>query len=331
MATRQTSARGAVLITGASSGIGQECALRLAKMGFRVYAGARKEADGAALNQQAPGRITPLLLDITDAVSIAAAAERVSNEVGAAGLVGLVNNAGITVAGPLEFVPIEALRRQLEVDVIGQIAVTQAFLPLIRQGRGRIINISSILGKSMVPLLGPYCIAKFALEAASDELRMELLPSGIAVSIIEPGVISTPIWQKSVALADEMEKSLPPRASTFYGGAMARLREVVSSLTKTALPAASVAKVVAAALTAKKPKARYLVAKGSRAQLLLNYLPTWLHDRMMVWTLWRDGRTADRAGISSFMRRLPRSIRKFTYMCYDHSIRGEEASIKEGG
>jgi NAD(P)-dependent dehydrogenase (short-subunit alcohol dehydrogenase family) len=275
------------VITGASSGIGRECALQLAKLGFRVFAGVRREDDGKALQQQAPAQITPLLLDITNAEAIATAAQIVGVAVGDKGLAGLVNNAGITIAGPLEFVPIAMLRQQFEVDVIGQIAVTQAFLPLIRQGRGRIVNISSILGKSLVPLLGPYCISKFAFEAFSDELRMELLRSGIAVSVIEPGVIKTPIWHKSLALTDTMEQQLPPAALGIYGVAMARLREIIAQLSRTALPTQVVAKVVSHALTARHPRIRYVVAKGSRAQMLLNLLPTWLHDQMMVWALWR--------------------------------------------
>src|SRR5439155_3574156 len=145
-----------IVITGASTGIGRACALRLDRMGFRVFAGVRKTEDGEALKQQASERLTPVVIDVTDVASIARAAEMVAAEVGEAGLAGLVNDAGIAVAGPLEFIPIEELRKQLEVNVIGQIAVTQVFLPLLRKGHGRIVNMGSISGRLAVPLLGPY-------------------------------------------------------------------------------------------------------------------------------------------------------------------------------
>ena len=187
----------AVLVTGASSGIGKECALRLASSGFRVFAGVRKNEDGEQLKAGASGSVTPVLLDVTDSASIANAAQSISRGLGAGGLHGLVNNAGIAVAGPLEMLPPEALRRQLNVNVVGQIAVTQAFLPMLRAARGRVIIMGSILGRLALPFVGAYSAAKFALEALAESLAMEVRPFGVSVSIIEPGNIATPIWSKS--------------------------------------------------------------------------------------------------------------------------------------
>jgi len=191
----------AVLVTGASSGIGKECALRLASSGFRVFAGVRKDQDGERLKAEASGSVTPVLLDVTDSASIARAAQSVSRALDADSLHGLVNNAGIAVAGPLEMLPLDALRRQLDVNVIGQIAVTQAFLPMLRAAHGRVIIMGSILGRLALPFVGAYSAAKFALEALAESLGMEVRPFGVSVSIIEPGNIATPIWNKSKSTA----------------------------------------------------------------------------------------------------------------------------------
>src|SRR5712691_5002789 len=190
MATNRQSNPGAVVITGAASGIGEACALHLDKLGFCVFAGVRREVDGAALQGKASERLTPLLLDVTDAASIRFAVEIVATGVVETGLAGLVNNAGITVAGPLEFLPVSELRRQLEVNVIGQVAVTQAFLPLLRRGQGRIVNMGSLAGRIATPFIGPYHASKFAMEALTDSLRMELRRWGMHVSLIEPGFIA---------------------------------------------------------------------------------------------------------------------------------------------
>ena len=171
--------RGAVVITGASTGIGRACALDLDGRGFRVFAGVRKDEDGERLRSERPS-IEPLRIDVTDAGEIAAARDRVSEEVGTAGLAGLVNNAGIAVPGPLEHLPIDEFRRQMEVNLVGQVAVTQAFLPLLRTARGRVVNIGSIGGRVALPMLGPYAASKHAMEGISDSLRRELRPWGIA-------------------------------------------------------------------------------------------------------------------------------------------------------
>jgi NAD(P)-dependent dehydrogenase (short-subunit alcohol dehydrogenase family) len=269
-----------VVITGASTGIGAACAHRLDQMGFQVFAGVRKISDGEALQQQSRHGLTPLYLDVTEPESIAAAKEVVAAAVGPAGLAGLVNNAGVATGGPLEFVALADLRWQLEVNVIGQVAVTQAFLPHLRQGRGRIINIGSIGGRSASPFLGPYVASKFALEALTDSLRLELAPWGIDVVIIEPGEIATPIWRKGADKIDQILANYPPQAQELYGPIISMMRKM---LTKAGgLPADEVAKVVAQALTAKRPKTRYLVGRDAKVRVWLERLPDRWRDKIIA-------------------------------------------------
>jgi NAD(P)-dependent dehydrogenase (short-subunit alcohol dehydrogenase family) len=284
MSTKETNASGAVVITGTSTGIGRATAVRLAGMGFRVFAGVRKPADADEL-AQTPG-ITPLIIDVTDAASVAAAAETVAGQTGSAGLRGLVNNAGITVPGPLEFLPLDDLRRQLEVNVVGQISVTQAFLPQLRTARGRIVNIGSIGGRMSTPFIGAYHISKFGMEALSDSLRMELRPWGIHVALIEPGSIATLLWERGRAAADGLLAKLPPRAEQLYGGAINAMREASAKFEKQGIPPDKVAKAIAHALTAKTPKTRYLVGMDAHAQAILaTIVPDRLMDRLMAWQL----------------------------------------------
>lgn len=275
-----TTTPGTIVVTGASTGIGAACALMLDHMGFRVFAGVRTEAASAELQRQASHRLTPIFLDVTDAATIATAAGRVAQETGAAGVSGLVNNAGIAIAGPLEFMPVDELRKQLEVNVIGQVAVTQAFLPQLRQGQGRIVFIGSIAGKSAVPLMGPYSASKFALEAVADTLRLELRPWGMHVAIIEPGTIATPIWQKSLAMADALTAQLPPRALHLYGRLIQFVRERAASVR--GIPPEQVARAVVHALTARLPRTRYVVGRDAQLRLVLERLPTRLRDRVVM-------------------------------------------------
>lgn len=265
----------AVLVTGASKGIGEACALHLARDGWLVWAGVRDDTDADRLREAHP-RISPVRLDITSADDILA----VSGTIEAAGqsLYGLVNNAGIAVAGPLEFLPIDVLRNQLEINVVGQMAVTQAVLPALRRTRGRIVFISSISGLSALPFTGAYAASKFALEAIADALRMELLPFGLQVSVIEPGVIATPIWETSRLAAERYLDAAPPELEQFYGDALEAVRRRAAT-GMGGLPPAVVARAVAHALTAKRARTRYLIGKDARARLLLQRL---LPDR------WRD-------------------------------------------
>jgi NAD(P)-dependent dehydrogenase (short-subunit alcohol dehydrogenase family) len=271
---------GGVVITGASTGIGEACAFHLDALGFRVFAGVRNPADGERLTRAASDRLVPVHLDVTDAVSVKAAAETVAHALGDAPLSGLVNNAGIAVASPLEFVPLDALRRQLEVNVIGQVAVTQVFLPSLRSSRGRIVNMGSVSGRFASPFMGPYSASKFALEALSDSLRLELRPWGIHVSILEPGVIATPIWRKSLLAADELAMGMPEEAHTLYGRAIEAIRKRVESIG--GIPAERVARVVAHALTARRPRPRYVVGRDARVAVGLSYLPTRMRDWLVA-------------------------------------------------
>lgn len=270
--------RGAVVITGASTGIGRTTALHLDGLGFRVFAGVRKAADGEALARDGSGRLTPLSIDVTDSASIEAAAKEVAGAVGDAGIAGLVNNAGIVVSGPLEFVPLEELRHQMEVNFFGLVAVTQAFLPLVRKAKGRIVNMSSIGGKVSTPFLAPYAASKHAVEGLSDSLRRELRSAGMFVAVVEPGAVATPIWDKGTAAAEKQRESLPAEANALYGAAMGKLQAVAGKMEKSAIPPEEVARCVTHALTAARPKTRYLVGTEAKVQ---NALATVLSDRMM--------------------------------------------------
>jgi NAD(P)-dependent dehydrogenase (short-subunit alcohol dehydrogenase family) len=275
-----------VVITGASTGIGAACALHLDRLGFTVFAGVRKPQDGALLQRQAGAGLIPLLLDVTDGTCIHQSQAIVSEKLGNNGLYGLINNAGIAVVGPLEAVPISELRRQLEINVIGQIAVTQAFLPLIRKARGRIVNMGSIAGRGAMPLMGPYAASKFALEAMTDALRLELQQWGIEVSIVEPGAIATPIWEKSGKDAADLETSMPLEMRSLYAAVVAAVRKVVGDAATRAIAADAVAKAVEHALTASRPKTRYLVGTDAKVRaVMIKLLPDRLSDAVLTWAL----------------------------------------------
>ncbi|MGH7460164.1 MAG: SDR family oxidoreductase [Longimicrobiales bacterium] len=271
-----------VLITGASKGIGQACALRLAARGHVVFAGIRRPGDGAVLHDHCGSAIVPLILDVTNERQVEAAAAAIAERVGPEGLAGLVNNAGIALAGPLEFLPISELRRQFDVNVFGQIAVTQALLPLLRRARGRIVNIGSIAGRSSLPITGAYAASKHALEALSDALRVELMPWGIQVAIVEPGVIATPIWQTSIETAEHTLSQLPPSAREYYGRVMDGLKRRALGGALRGLPPERVAAAVEHALFARKPRTRYVVGRDARVRLLLQKLPDRWRDRLIA-------------------------------------------------
>ncbi len=266
---------GRVLVTGASSGIGEACALRLARSGRDVLVGVRSRADAERLRRSAGG-IEPVTLDVTEPASIAAAVE----QLGEGPLEGLVNNAGIAVSMPLEFLPLEELRHQLEVNLVGQVAVTQAFLPHLRAGRGRIVNVGSIAGRSSLPFLGAYAASKHAFEAVTDALRIELKPFGIEVVIVEPGTISTEIWRKGAERFQRLAAELPPDVATLYGERLAAFREAATAAARRGEPADEVAKVVQRALSAERPKTRYLVGRDARRRAAVERLPDRLRDRV---------------------------------------------------
>ncbi len=252
-----------VVVTGTSSGIGRAIALRLAARGYRVFAGVRRDKDGEALLRGAPSGLLPVILDVTEGASVAAAVSEVARLTGGT-LHGLVNNAGITVAGPLELLSIEALRRQFEVNLFGQITVTQAFLPQLREARGRIVLIGSILGKLSVPFVAPYAATKFALEAVADSLAIELSESHVAVSLIEAGNIATPIWDKSKGMAVELAESWPEKGRELYRSQLSAFQAYAERAAGTGIGPERVAAVVERALSARRPRSRYAVGWDAR-------------------------------------------------------------------
>ena len=268
-----------VVITGASKGIGRATALYLAARGWRVFAGVRKEADGKALKREAGWNLSPIILDVGDDETVREAAELVARQT--TGVAGLVNNAGIAVAGPLEFLPLEAFREQLEVNVTGQLAVTQAFMPLLRRARGRVVMMSSIGGRISTPMQGPYHASKFALEALSDALRLELLPWGVRVVLVEPGTIATPIWETSLGRADGLMAAMPERARELYGEQYEATRQNTLRTGERGIPPERVAEVVEKALSVPKPQARYLVGRDAQIAARIAMLPAWVKDRLL--------------------------------------------------
>ena len=248
----------------------------MAREGWNAFAGVRKDADAESLRNEEP-RLTPLLIDVADRASIDAAVKTVTDVAGGR-LHGLVNNAGIGVNAPLEFVSLDDLRNQFEINVIGMVATTQAFMPALRAATGRIVNIGSVAGRAPAfPLAGPYTASKWAVEAISDTFRMELKPWNIHVAVVEPGNINTPIWDKT----DDNFDSLQPEARAMYEELIATGREVVAFMSRTGIPADKVARVVQHALTARHPRYRYLVGIDARFRAHVeSRVPHRLRDRL---------------------------------------------------
>jgi NAD(P)-dependent dehydrogenase (short-subunit alcohol dehydrogenase family) len=281
-----------VLITGASTGIGRATALRLAKSGWTVIAGVRKTADGEALRAAGGERVIPLELDVTDQAQIEKAVERVAELTGAGpgrasgdhssrtgGLDALVNNAGIGFGGPLELIPIDDLRNQLEVNVLGPVALTQALLPALRHAHGRIVFVSSVGGRVAMAFTAPYAASKHAIEAIGDALRVELRSSNVQVALVEPGSVTTPIWDKSRAQGDGL--SVPAELAAQYGHVPAAMNKVLEDTERRGIPPEQVAETIERALTARRMKARYLIGRDAKAMLLAKrLLPDHVFDRV---------------------------------------------------
>lgn len=274
-----------VLVTGASSGIGLAIALCMAKAGWRVYAGVRQDKDAEHLIRVSDESLMPVFLDVTDSSAIDSVRAQIEHETGNAGLTALVNNAGIPLGGPLEFLGMERFRQQLEINVIGAMAVTQAFLPLLRKARGRIVTISSPYCRFSAPFYGPYAATKHAMLALNEALRLELRPWDMPVIWIEASDVNTPIWGKVVKLMDEFETGASQQTKELYGGVLA-LR---SRFAQHGMPPERVAAVVEHVLQCRRPKPRYLVGWQARGFALLNYLPTALRDRIIVANLPKYG------------------------------------------
>lgn len=269
-----------MLVTGASTGIGRASALRLDANGWRVYAGVRREQDAQSLREASSERLAPLILDVTDAEQIAAAAARVEADGGE--LAGLVNNAGVAIPSPLETIPVDDFRRQIETNLTAHVAVTQAMLPAIRRARGRIVFISSIGGRIAFPLTGAYHAAKFGIEAVGDVFRQELRPWGISVSIVEPGSIDTPIWDRGERSADEVGERSPQREA-LYGKAIESYRKVVKSTAERGIAPEKVASTIEHALAASRPRSRYLVGIDAKVQARIKPLiPARIFDRIVA-------------------------------------------------
>ncbi|MBO0770538.1 MAG: SDR family NAD(P)-dependent oxidoreductase [Actinobacteria bacterium] len=275
-----TCTRSHIVVTGASSGIGRATALRLAATGAHVYAGVRRLADAPAA-PAGPALITPLLLDVTDPAQIGAAAATVAGHTGGAGLDGLVNNAGIGLFGPLEIIPIAEFRRQLEVNVTGQLAVTQAMLPQLRLGRGRIVLIGSIGTRFTPPFTGPVSASKSTIATMADAFRQELAPWGIRVILVEPASIHTEAVGKADRDAGRLLREAGPDARELYEGAFRRMLRAGLSREENGSPPDAVARVVAHALAARSPRARYLAGKDARPMAALGaVLPVAVADAL---------------------------------------------------
>mgnify|MGYP001816308947 CR=1 FL=1 len=267
-----------VVITGTSTGIGAACAEYLDQRGFRVFAGVRKQADADRITALGSARLEPLSLDVTDVESIAEAARRVDAALEGAGLSGLVNNAGVTVDVPLECVEIDAVRRQLEVNSIAPVAVTQAFLPQLRRARGRVVNVSSVSGRVASPFSGPYCMSKFALEAFTDCLRQELAGWGMHVASVQPGSIDTAMWEK--ARQYDWTDEASERDLDLYGKAYRAFRAFEEQTASSAVSCDAVSRAILHALTAGRPRTRYLVGRDAK---IYGRLPSIFPDRVVDW------------------------------------------------
>ncbi len=221
---------------------------------------------------EAPSETTELVFDVTDPTGIANAAAQVES------LDALVDNAGMAIAAPLEFLPAEELTRQLDVNVVGQLRVLQAFLPALRRSRGRVVLMGSIGGRSALPFLGAYAMSKFALEAMADALRIELAPFGMQVVIVEPGTIATPIWSKPQRAVEEFQAE----AAELYGARVTKFRALAAARASRAVPPLEVAKAVEHALTSPKPRTRYVVGPDARRRARVERLPDRLRDRVLT-------------------------------------------------
>jgi short-subunit dehydrogenase len=266
-----------ILITGASTGIGKETALHLNRLGFNVYAGVRKDQDAQTLKSESRGQLKPIFVDVADKVSITAAAETIAKDTND-GLYALVNNAGLSLNGPLEMLSYEDIQRIIQVNVVGLLAMTQAVLPMIRANNGRIINISSGHGLLAIPDKSVYAASKFAVQAISDSLRVELRPFGVSVSNIVVGKVETAVLGKILADREKMIANTPADIYEMYAPLVEYFDREVKNIP--GIPALDVSKVIETSLTAENPKPQYLIGPGTKKMKTLSRFPTKLRDNM---------------------------------------------------
>ncbi|WP_223069163.1 SDR family oxidoreductase [Paenibacillus caui] len=284
MAERNTQGKPSVFITGATGGIGSDCVKQLVQAGYRVFAGVRDVQRGEQLKRSVSSDVIPIRIDITDADSVQSACQEVESHLDGKGLFGLINNAGCIVQGPLELLTMEQIRQQFELNVFGQIAVTQAFLPLLRtNGSARVINIGAVTGKTALPFLGALSASKHAMEAITDALRIELGPWNIHVTMIEPGAIETAIHGKAQASSDLSLKQVPEGRLSLYRNAMLSMQSVIAN--QHLSPTGVVVNAVLDALKSSKPRTRYAVGKGARMIVTLSHFPDRLRDRLLIGNL----------------------------------------------
>jgi NAD(P)-dependent dehydrogenase (short-subunit alcohol dehydrogenase family) len=273
-----------VLVTGTSTGIGRCAALSLDQLGYQVFATIRKEQDAKSIQSEASDRLIPLMLDVTEPASLDQAREIVKHKVSDAGLWGLVNNAAIGFVSPLEFAPMDDFRWLYEVNVFGLLAITQKFLPLIRQSRGRIINISSTASSAVAPFHGPYSSSKLALNGLTDSLRLELKPLGVQVSLIVFGSVQTPIWETGGDISDRVTQGFPPEALKIYGENFGRLRDYFNRIGKTGITTDQACQSILHALSADRAKTHYYVGPDAKMHYWLRRI---FYGRIADWIMMR--------------------------------------------
>lgn len=270
-----------ILITGTSTGIGYNAAETLCSRGHHVWAALRKPEIMQRLSESYPDTLHILKMDVTSAADVQAAFDQISAGIGDGELI-LINNAGIAVGGPVEALPLDEWRKIFEVNFFAVVNMTRLFLPLIRQSRGRVINISSISAHIAAPFLGPYCTSKFAIRAFTDALRREVSRFGVKVVAIEPGPIRTEIWGKSLRVSEAQEKKLTPELAQAYGPALRSIRSSVQRSEQEAVPVEAVTSKIILAVEARHPKVAYLVGRAIHLQAMLGkHLPSSLLDKII--------------------------------------------------
>jgi NAD(P)-dependent dehydrogenase (short-subunit alcohol dehydrogenase family) len=279
-----------VLVTGASTGIGRAACLDLAARGWRVFGSVRREQDAGAFAAATPAgsiAMTPLRFDVTDRAAIDQAKDELQDMLQGERLHALVNNAGVAIGGPLAYLPMADFERQIAINLTGVLHCTQAFLPLMRGGPSRLVQVSSIAGKVGFPLLGPYHASKHGLEGMSDCLRMELKHLGVDVVLIEPGPVKSQVWQTAKSHAAEAEKRLPAQAREDFGRMMTQVAKAAAKSEQNGVPAQECAKVIRRALESSRPRTRYVVGRPGKLLLFLRrwFLSDRMTDRMVLKSL----------------------------------------------